>query len=92
MTPPLRKTTTNLTSVTVSTGTAAFLFLPLPLPLSPPFLCCPACQPPAQACWLLLRGPHLLSVTTSSLPSCFCRRRASGRPWVLCSSLGQDPL
>lgn len=34
-TPPLRKTTTNLTSVTVSTGHAAFLLLVLPQ--APPF-------------------------------------------------------
>lgn len=61
MTPPLRKTTTNLTSVTVSTSHAAFLLLPLPSPLSPLFLCFPACQPPApspQACWLLLWDLH----------------------------------
>ena len=56
MTPPLRKTTTNPMSVTVSTGDAAFLLLPLPHPTIP---CASlAVSPQPQAGWLApLLGP-----------------------------------
>lgn len=73
---PLRKTMTNLTSVTVSTADAAFL--PLPLPPAPPSLCFPGCLPQPQAPWLLLLDLHptlhacCLSKGTTSCCCCCC--------------------
>lgn len=99
---PLRKTMTNLTSVTVSTADAAFL--PLPLPPAPPSLCFPGCLPQPQAPWLLLLDLHptlhacCLSKGTTSCccccchsrpPRCFCMRKKQARE---ASCLWQCPL
>lgn len=102
MTPPLRKTTTNLTSVTVSTGHAAFLLLPLPV--APLFLVLPwlsapsftlvgsssgACTPARMPA--LHHSHHLLLLPLAPM---FLReesKREASLSWMLCSSLWKLP-
>lgn len=74
--PPLRKTMTNLTSVTVSTARAAFLTLPPPDP-APLSLCFPGCRTP--------------SLSLAGSPSWACppaRMPAAKAPFLVASGQG----